>query len=63
MNDLILEMRDALKRWEECAWDGDPIRRDDDEMCKKARSLVKRADEIISQKGYAYSDTEILVES
>lgn len=44
---LLSDMRDALAKWEERAWDGDPRRRDDDEMCKEARNLVSRANEIL----------------
>jgi hypothetical protein len=45
-DEILMLMSSALKEWELRAWDGDPRRRDDDQMCKKARYLIGLVDQL-----------------
>ena len=44
---LIADMAVALRDFEQSAWDGDPCRRSDDELCMRACRLIDRANEIV----------------
>lgn len=44
---LITDMAVALRDFEQAAWDGDPHRRSEDELCMRACHLIDQASEIV----------------
>lgn len=44
---LIADMAVALADFESAAWDGDPRRRSDDELCMKSRKLIDQANTVV----------------
>lgn len=48
---LIKRMRDALIRWEETSWDGDPRLRSSDVGCIEACKLIDEANSFLSSNG------------